>query len=60
MADQQPSQPANPRRRNVPPPKTKYTPAHEEKRSEATQAAADRFLHGQPTNPDGSVRGGGR
>lgn len=49
-----------PAERQVPPAKAKYIPAHEEERSDATQAAVDRFLHGKPTNPDGSVKGGGR
>ena len=45
---------------SVPKAKTKYTPPDQEKRSASTQAAADRFLHGKPTNPDGTVKGGGR
>jgi hypothetical protein len=43
---------------SVPKPKKTYIPAHEEVRSEATQIAADRFLHGRPTNPDGTVKDG--
>lgn len=41
----------------VPPPKKTYTPPDKEPRSEATQVAADRYLHGKPTNADGSVKG---
>jgi hypothetical protein len=37
-------------------PSKTYTKPHEEARSDATQAAADRHLHGQPTNPDGSTK----
>jgi hypothetical protein len=44
----------------VPPPKKNYPPPEEEPRSEATQVAADRYLHGKPTNADGTAKGGGR
>ncbi|HYS37831.1 MAG TPA: hypothetical protein VEO01_19610 [Pseudonocardiaceae bacterium] len=41
---------------SVPKAKKTYTAPHEEVRSEATQASVDRHLHGQPTNPDGTVK----
>lgn len=46
----------NGRATSVPPAKTHYPPAHTERRSTETQAAADRFLTGEATIRHGVSR----